>query len=92
MQRETYTNIPTGERKPILEGKTPTQPMFLRDKKEMQMPFGKYAGYELTEIPKDYLKWISENLDLYGELRTAVFDELVGKFGEKLKSNQLPRV
>ena len=49
----------------------------------MQMPFGKYQGHEIEEIPKDYLKWVSNNLDLYGDLRTAIFDELVGQFGEK---------
>lgn len=53
----------------------------------MQMPFGKYQGYELEEIPKEYLKWVAENLDLYGELREAIFDELLGKFAEKVKGN-----
>ena len=47
------------------------------------MPFGKYKGYDLEEIPQDYLQWIADNIDLYGELRKAVFDILVGKYGEK---------
>jgi hypothetical protein len=47
------------------------------------MPFGKYEGHEIEEIPRDYLQWIADNLDLYGDLREAIFDELVGKFGEK---------
>ena len=51
----------------------------------MRMPFGKYKDFQLEEIPRDYLKWISENLDLYGDLRIAIFDVLVGKFGEKVK-------
>jgi uncharacterized protein (DUF3820 family) len=49
----------------------------------MQMPFGKFQGVEIEEIPKDYLQWVANNLDLYGDLRTAIFDELVGEFGEK---------
>ena len=53
----------------------------------MKMPFGKYQGYKLEEIPKAYLKWVAESLDLYGELREAIFDELLGKFGEKVKGN-----
>ena len=61
-------------------------------KKAMQMPFGKYAGYDLEEVPKDYLLWLSNNIDLYGDLREAVFDELVGKQGEKHKSNTVMRV
>ena len=61
----------------------------------MQMPFGKYQGFELEEIPRSYLQWLADNLDLYGDLRTAIFDELVGEFGEKLdvpKSNEGVRV
>ncbi len=54
----------------------------------MQMPFGKFKGFEIEDIPKSYLEWIGENLDLYGDLREAVFDELVGVHGEKLP---LPR-
>ena len=54
----------------------------------MRMPFGKYQGYELVEVPKDYLKWVAENLDLYGGLRIAIFDVLIGKFGEKVKGKQ----
>jgi hypothetical protein len=48
----------------------------------MRMPFGKYQGRDLEEIPKDYLNWIAEHIDLYGPLREAVFDVLVGKEGE----------
>ena len=49
----------------------------------MQMPFGKYQGEKIEDVPRDYLKWISNNLDLYGDLREAIFDELVGPTGEK---------
>ena len=55
----------------------------------MLMPFGKYQGYELEEIPKSYLQWISEHLDLYGELREAIFDVLIGKFGEGERESRL---
>ena len=61
----------------------------------MQMPFGKYQGDEIEEVPRDYLKWIANHLDLYGDLRTAIFDELCGKCGEKWdipKSNEELRV
>ena len=54
----------------------------------MQMPFGKYQGDEIEELPREYLQWIADNLDLYGNLRTAIFDELVGEYGEKHKSNE----
>ena len=54
----------------------------------MIMPFGKYQGFDLEEIPREYLEWIAENLDLYGELREAVFDVLLGEFGEKIESKK----
>ena len=66
----------------------------LKLEKKMKMPFGKFEGTEIEEIPKDYLQWIGNNLDLYGDLRTAIFDELCGVDGEKLrpKSNEELRV
>ena len=30
----------------------------------MKMPFGKYKGEEVCDIPLDYLKWAEENLQL----------------------------
>ncbi len=29
----------------------------------MQIPFGKYTGLEIEEIPSSYLKWLAENCD-----------------------------
>jgi uncharacterized protein (DUF3820 family) len=54
----------------------------------MQMLFGKFQGVEIEDIPKDYLQWVANNLDLYGDLREAIFDVLVGKFGEKWDLNK----
>lgn len=28
----------------------------------MQMPFGKYSGKEIDDIPSHYLKWFAENI------------------------------
>jgi uncharacterized protein (DUF3820 family) len=54
----------------------------------MQMLFGKFQGVEIEDIPKEYLQWVANNLDLYGDLREAIFDELVGEFGEKWDLNK----
>jgi hypothetical protein len=29
----------------------------------MKMPFGKYAGMEMTALPEDYLRWIVANFE-----------------------------
>lgn len=29
----------------------------------MKMPFGKYKGMDMTQLPKDYLQWIVANFD-----------------------------
>jgi uncharacterized protein (DUF3820 family) len=51
------------------------------------MPFGKWKGHAVSAVPKDYLKWVANNIDLYGELRIAIFDALLGKYGEKVKKH-----
>ena len=39
------------------------------------MPFGKFRGYEVSELPDDYLRFLS-TLDLRPPLRRAVEAEL----------------
>ena len=29
----------------------------------MILPFGKYKGYYIENVPSDYLRWMAENLD-----------------------------
>lgn len=36
------------------------------------MPFGKYKGEYLEDIPEDYLQWAYENLDLRPDLEQAM--------------------
>lgn len=42
----------------------------------MLMPFGKYKGRELTEIPADYLYWLASLPDLRAPLKLALAAEL----------------
>jgi len=42
----------------------------------MGMPFGKHKGKRIEDIPEDYLEWLWEKVDLYGELKTAVENAL----------------
>ena len=51
----------------------------LTDLVKVKMPFGKYTGVELTDIPYPYLKWAVRNCDLNEELRWAITCILRGK-------------
>jgi hypothetical protein len=39
----------------------------------MKMPFGRYKGRDLSEIPTDYLEWISNNLTITGNLADEIY-------------------
>jgi hypothetical protein len=43
------------------------------------MPFGKYKGRSLTDIPTGYLNWLLANCDLDHWLQGAVRNELVDR-------------
>lgn len=38
----------------------------------MKMPFGKYKGEELSDIPAVYLEWLLENVSMKDDLHKAV--------------------
>lgn len=42
----------------------------------MIMPFGKFKGCYVSELPIPYLEWLTDNINLREPLRTAVFDAL----------------
>jgi hypothetical protein len=42
----------------------------------MRMPFGKYRGCEVSDLPESYLRWLWENCDLREPLHSAVRDTL----------------
>lgn len=44
----------------------------------MRMPFGRYRGAALRDVPTDYLEWLSTR-DLYGWLAQAVRAELASR-------------
>lgn len=41
----------------------------------MRMPFGKFKGVELGDLPDDYLAWLTTLHDLRDPLRSAVATE-----------------
>ena len=36
------------------------------------MPFGKYKGEYIYDLPIDYLEWLYENIELRGDIQEAV--------------------
>ena len=53
------------------------------------MPFGKYKGRLITEIPQDYLEWFADNVNAKPILAEAVAKALGGK-GQPQKSKPVP--
>ena len=43
-------------------------------KDESIMPIGKYKGEKMANIPPEYLLWLLENGNTYGELRQYLID------------------
>lgn len=46
---------------------------------KFQMPFGKHKGKTINTIPKGYLHWLQDNVQLTGWLQVAVDCALQGK-------------
>lgn len=40
------------------------------------MPFGRYVGQPLREVPDDYLTWLARSIELYEPLKSAVVAEI----------------
>lgn len=38
----------------------------------MKMPFGKYKGEEICDLPEDYLMWLVSNVDMRQQLKDEV--------------------
>lgn len=45
------------------------------------MPFGRFAGVELCDLPDDYLEWLGSLGDLRDPLRSAVAAEIARRYG-----------
>lgn len=45
----------------------------------MEMPFGKHKGKSVETLPRRYLRWLQQNVELFGELKTAVEITLNGQ-------------
>lgn len=45
---------------------------FVTQRKVKFMPFGKYKGELISDLPKEYVKWLLLNCNLYSMLRAAL--------------------
>lgn len=50
------------------------------------IPFGKFAGKRLDQIPASYLRWLYENADLYADTRQALIAFLMPPAAEADRS------
>lgn len=58
---------------------------------ESMMPFGKYKGEKMANIPPDYLLWLYDNGKYYGEVLQYIKDNLdVLKSEIEYKNKQKP--
>jgi hypothetical protein len=57
----------------------------------MDMPFGRYKGRDVRELPDGYLRWLIDLEDLYGPLRDAVEDEWQRRQEPKREPPREPR-
>ena len=48
----------------------------------MKMPFGKYKGVKIENIPSDYLEWILENVTLRDTLQDEINAQISLKDGK----------
>lgn len=44
----------------------------------MRMPFGKFKGLQVSDLPDWYLSWLWQRVDLREPLRSEVLNSLVG--------------
>jgi hypothetical protein len=52
------------------------------------MPFGRYKGQPIEDVPVDYLQWLSRR-ELYGRLKVEVERILTGKSVEPTTDEQV---
>ena len=43
---------------------------------ESLMPFGKYKGEKMANVPADYLLWLYQNSNVFGDLKAYIKDNL----------------
>lgn len=56
----------------------------------MKMPFGKYRGVLLADLPDDYLAWLFTKLELREPLRTQVGAEYHARFSRRTSTATQP--
>lgn len=59
----------------------------------MTMPFGRYKGVFIADLPADYLRWRFEQVELREPLRSFIHNEYHARFSRRTASRRpLPEV
>jgi hypothetical protein len=45
----------------------------------MLMPFGKFRGTDIQDVPEQYLQWCADNVNLRSDLQSEINTELVNR-------------
>jgi len=56
----------------------------------MKMPFGKYKGVLIADLPADYLRWLFEQVELREPLRSFIHNEYHARFSKRTASAKQP--
>lgn len=54
----------------------------------MRMPFGKYAGEDIEDVPSKYLKWFLENIDPETTFLESIVEEVDKEYKWREKYNE----
>jgi len=57
----------------------------------MIMPFGKYKGEEILDIPVDYLEWVYDNLDVDSSLEEEISNAIDLLHSQKTRRGVIPK-
>jgi hypothetical protein len=57
-----------------------------------RMPFGRWKGVSVTDLPDDYLQWLVDEVDMQPWLDTAVRAEYAGRHGAQATTPAIYRL
>jgi hypothetical protein len=57
----------------------------------VRLPFGKYRGEDIEDVPLSYLAWLLEETRLTPDLRAAILEEVARRLGLEVPRQEPPQ-